>query len=210
MRSLSQLVAPSKTALVIVDVQNDFCHPDGSAGQAGQPVGDAMAMIPTLQSLIAAAREHGASVIFVQTIHEPATDSEVWIGRRKDPDRKNCLKDTWGAEFTDIAPLASEPVVIKHRYSAFVNTRLDSVLRTLKVENILVCGVATNVCVESTARHGFMLDYNVVFVPDCSAAYDREAHDMTLLVHTKHFGTVAKARDIIATWAETHSVAATV
>jgi ureidoacrylate peracid hydrolase len=98
--------------------------------------------------------------------------------------------------------------VIKHRYSAFVNTRLDSVLRTLKVENIIVLGVATNVCVESTARHGFMLDYHTVFVSDCSAAYDQAAHDMTLRTHQKHFGHVVTSKDIIDTWTATHSVAA--
>jgi ureidoacrylate peracid hydrolase len=165
-------------------------------------------MIPTLQRFLGAAREHGTNVIFIQTIHEPATDSDAWIGRRSSPDAKNCLKGTWGAELTGLVPGVHEPVVIKHRYSAFVNTRLDSVLRTMKVENIIVLGVATNVCVESTARHGFMLDYHCVFVSDCSAAYDKAAHDMTLLVHSKHFGTVATSQEIIDTWAATHSVAA--
>ena len=105
-------------------------------------------------------------------------------------------------------PAADEPVVIKHRYSAFINTRLDSILRTMKVENIIVLGVATNVCVESTARHGYMLDYHCVFVADCSATYDQAAHEMTLKVFRKHFGTVVNAQDIIDTWAATHSVAA--
>ena len=208
MRSLSELVAPSKTAILVVDVQNDFCEPAGASGKAGRDTGAAMAMIPTLQRLLGAAREHGTNVIFIQTIHEPSTDSDAWIGRRVDPNAKNCLKGTWGAEFTGIAPRESEPVVIKHRYSAFLNTRLDSVLRTLKVENIIVLGVATNVCVESTARHGFMLDYHTVLVSDCSAGYDRPAHDMTMETHAKHFGTVATAQQIIDTWTATHSVAA--
>jgi len=208
MRSLSELVTPSKTAIVVVDVQNDFCEPAGAAGQGGRDTRAAMAMIPTLQRFLDAAREHGANVIFIQTIHEPSTDSEAWIGRRANPDAKTCLKGTWGAEFTGIAPRESEPVVIKHRYSAFINTRLDSVLRTLKVENIIVLGVATNVCVESTARHGFMLDYHTVLVSDCSAGYNQAAHDMTLSTHQKHFGRVVAAQDIIDTWALTHSVAA--
>jgi len=209
MRSLADLVAPSKTAVLVVDVQNDFCEPAGAAGKGGRDTDAAMAMIPTLQRFLTAAREHGTNVIFIQTIHEPSTDSDAWVGRRANPDAKNCLKGTWGAEFTGIAPRDSEPVVIKHRYSAFVNTRLDSVLRTLKVENIIVLGVATNVCVESTARHGFMLDYHTTFVSDCSAGYDRTAHDMTLQTHSRHFGRVATAQEIIDTWAATHSVAAT-
>jgi ureidoacrylate peracid hydrolase len=208
MRSLSELVAPSKTAILVVDVQNDFCEPDGASGKGGRDTGAAMAMIPTLQRLLAAAREHGTNVVFIQTIHEPSTDSDAWVGRRANPDAKNCLKGTWGAEFTGIAPLESEPVVIKHRYSAFLNTRLESVLHTLKVENIIVLGVATNVCVESTSRHGFMLDYHTVLVSDCSAAYDQTAHDMTMRTHTQNFGVVATAQEIIDAWAATHSVAA--
>jgi len=207
MLSLSELVVPSKSAIIVVDVQNDFCEPDGAAGKGGKDTTAAMAMIPRLQRFLDAARAHGTNIIFVQTIHEPATDSDVWVGRRANPDARNCLKGTWGAEFTGIAPLPHEPVVIKHRYSAFINTRLDSVLRTLKVENLIVLGVATNVCVESTSRHGYMLDYNVVLVPDCSAAYDQAAHDMTVLVHKKYFGTVASSDAVIASWAATHAVA---
>jgi ureidoacrylate peracid hydrolase len=187
--------------------KNDFCDPDGAAGRGGKDTAAAMAMIPRLQRFLDAARAHGTNIIFIQTIHEPSTDSEAWVGRRSNPDARNCLKGTWGAEFTGIVPQPHEPVVIKHRYSAFLNTRLDSVLRTLKVENLIVLGVATNVCVESTSRHGYMLDYNVVLVPDCSAAYDQAAHDMTVLVHTKYFGSVASSDAVIASWAATHAVA---
>lgn len=202
MRSLSELVVPSRTAILVVDVQNDFCEPAGASGQAGRDTDAAMAMIPTLQRFLAAAREHGTNVIFIQTIHEPSTDSDAWVGRRANPDARNCLKGSWGADFTGVAPLPGEPVVVKHRYSAFINTRLDSVLRTLKVENIIVLGVATNVCVESTARHGYMLDYHTVFVSDCSAAYDRAAHDATLYNIRTHFGVVATSDDVIAAWNE--------
>jgi ureidoacrylate peracid hydrolase len=210
MTALAELVRPSQSAIIVVDVQNDFCEPAGAAAQGGSDTSAAMAMIPTLQKLLAAARMHGTNVIFVQTIHEPNTDSEVWLSRKKDPTKKNCLKGTWGAEFTVVAPAANEPVVIKHRYSAFIGTRLDSILKTLNVSNLIMTGVATNVCVESTSRHGYMLDYNVVFASDCAAAYDQEAHDMTLLVHGKYFGAVASADEIIAAWTSTHSLVATV
>jgi ureidoacrylate peracid hydrolase len=208
MPDLSERVKPSKTAIIVVDVQNDFCDPAGIAGKSGRDTSAAQAMLPTLQKFLAAARAHGTNVIFIQTIHEPHTDSDAWIGRRVTPDAANCLKGSWGAEFYGVGPVGNEPVVIKHRYSAFLHTRLDSVLRTMKAENIIVLGVATNVCVESTARHGYMLDYHTVFVSDCSAAYNKAAHDLTLKTHAKHFGTVATADEIIATWSATHSVAA--
>lgn len=199
MKTLAELVAPATTALLIIDVQNDFCHPDGSAGAAGLDVRATLEMIPRLQRLIDAARAAGTRVVFVQTIHEDATDSEAWLGRHE-PGRLTCRKDTWGAEFTNLAPLPHEPVVIKHRYSAFINTRLDSVLRTWKIETIVTAGVATNVCVESTARHGYMLDYHVVFAGDGSAAYRADAHDGALDNIRRHFGRVASCDEIIAAW----------
>ena len=131
-------------------------------------------MIPALQSLLDAARAVGTKVVFIQTIHENCTDSEAWLGRHGTKPRLICRKDTWGADFTGVAPLADEPVVNKHRYSAFINTRLDSVLRTYKIENLIMTGVSTNVCVESTARQGYMLDYNIVFTSDCTAVVIRK------------------------------------
>src|SRR5471030_1220992 len=78
---LAPLVDPAKTALLIVDVQNDYCHPDGALGKLGAPTAGAMAMIPTLQTLIDAARAFGTKVIFVQTVHTEETDSAPWVRR---------------------------------------------------------------------------------------------------------------------------------
>jgi ureidoacrylate peracid hydrolase len=201
MPSLSQLVEPTRTALVIVDVQNDFCAPEGVAGKAGKPLGACNAMLPKLQALIDGARAAGTQVIFIQTIHTKWTDSKTWLFRNGDkPHDEICRENTWGAQFWGIAPRPDEPVVVKHRYSAFINTRLDSVLRTLRVENLIMTGVATNVCVESTARDGFMLDYNVVFVGDCSAAYSQAAHDATLATMGTNFGRVANHDEILQSW----------
>ena len=73
MLTLSDLTAPSKTAILVIDVQNDFCEPSGNAGRTGKDTRAAMAMIPTVVRFLDAAREHGTNVIFIQTIHEPAT-----------------------------------------------------------------------------------------------------------------------------------------
>jgi ureidoacrylate peracid hydrolase len=207
MRTLPEVTIPAKTAIIVVDVQNDFCSPDGALGKAGQPTQAALDMIPNLQRLLTAARAAKAPVIFIQTIHEDATDSEAWVGRMAGKSASICRKNTWGAEFTEVAPVPGEPVVIKHRYSAFINTRLDSILRTFKVENLIMTGVSTNVCVESTARQGYMLDYNIVFLSDCTAAYSQEEHDMALYNMKSHFGLVAKADDVIAIWKQTPALA---
>jgi ureidoacrylate peracid hydrolase len=200
MKPLSELVLPAKSAVIVVDVQNDYCCADGVLGKAGLPTAAAMAMIPNLQRLLTAARASGAPVIFVQMIHEAATDSAAWAWRMGGGSNGVCRKGTWGAEFTEVAPLPGEAVVIKHRYSAFVNTRFDSVLRTLKIENLIMTGVSTNICVESTARHGYMLDYNIVFLSDCTAAYSPEEHEVSLYNMRTHFGVVATSNDVIAVW----------
>jgi ureidoacrylate peracid hydrolase len=199
-RDLARLIDPTKAVIIVVDVQNDFCHPDGAIGRAGAPTDDAMAMLPTLQRLLDAARANGTRIVWLQTIHEDATDSDPWRGRSLNKSADICRKDTWGIDFTEVAPLPDEPIVIKHRYSGFVNTRLDSVLRTFKAETLIMTGVSTNVCVESTARQGFMLDYHIVFVDDCCAAYSREEHEGALYNIRSHFGTVASADALIDAW----------
>jgi ureidoacrylate peracid hydrolase len=203
MKPLAELVVPKKSAVIVVDVQNDYCHPDGALGKIGQPTAAAMAMIPNLQTLLTAARANQTPVIFLQTIHTAATDSASWTWRNAGNLGGLCRTDTWGADFTEVRPLPDEPVVIKHRYSGFVNTRLDSVLRTLKIENLIMTGVSTNVCVESTARHGYMLDYHIVFLSDCTAAYSPEEHEGALYNMRTHFGVVATSADVIAAWTPT-------
>jgi ureidoacrylate peracid hydrolase len=201
MRSdLEALVERSRTAVLVVDVQNDYCHPHGALGRQGLPTGDAMAMIPVLARLLDAAREHGTRVIFIQTVHTDETDSAAWVRRSGGTSTTVCRKGTWGGEFTGVAPREGEVVVNKHRYSAFVNTRLDSVLRTLKIENVIMTGVSTNVCVESTARDAYMRDYNMVFLSDCTAAYASEDHEATLRTMSRNFGVVASADEVIGAW----------
>ncbi|MDF2936355.1 MAG: isochorismatase hydrolase [Paenibacillaceae bacterium] len=201
MKALEQLMVGTRPALVIVDVQNDYCHPEGALGLEGCDVSGVKEMMPRLHGLLGAVREEGIPVIFIQTFHEDATDSEAWVTRSSGRSAQVCRKGSWGAEFFEIAPRGGEIVVNKHRYSAFVNTRLDSVLRTLKIDTLLVTGVSTNVCVESTARDGFMLDYHIVLVEDACASYSREAHEMTLANIQGYFGTVAASGELMDIWA---------
>lgn len=200
MKPLQAVIDPAKTAILVVDVQNDFCHPEGACARNGADVSSATAMIPRLGRLLDAARRVGTKIIFIKKQHEDCTDSEAWTARSDGRPLQTCRKDTWGVEFTGVAPVEGEPVVNSHRYSAFVNTRLDSVLRTYKIENLIVTGCATNVCVESTARHGYMLDYHIIVLSDCTAAYGQEEHEMTLLVMRKHFGIVATSDEVMEAW----------
>lgn len=202
LKTLKDRCDPNYAALIVVDVQNDFVSPEGSAGKRGDDVGAAMAMIPNLTSLIDQARKVGLTVVYIRTTHSDWTDTPSWIYRTSQKSGlSTCREGTWGAEFYDgIAPLPSERVVIKHRYSAFINTDLNTVLKARGIQSILVCGVATNVCVETTARDGYMYDYYVTMIDDCSAAYDAKLHMSTLENIRRHFGLVASSNQIIESW----------
>lgn len=197
-----RLLQNSRCSLVVVDVQNDYCHPEGSLARKGSDVGGVRAMMPNLHRLIEAARNQDVPIVYIQTFHEDATDSEAWTTRSSGRSSAVCRRGSWGAEFFEIEPRPEEIVVNKHRYSAFIHTRLDSVLRTLKVETLLLAGVSTNVCVESTARDGFMLDYHIVLLSDACAAYSKEAHDMTLANIRDYFGAVTDTGEVIRLWCD--------
>ena len=202
LKTLKERCDPRCAALIVVDVQNDFVSPEGSAAKRGDDIGAAMAMIPNLTRLIDQARRVGLTIIYIRTTHSEWTDTASWIYRTSQKSGlSTCREGSWGAEFYDgIKPLPSERVVIKHRYSAFINTDLNTVLKARGIQSVLVCGVATNVCVETTARDGYMYDYYVTMIDDCSAAYDPKLHMGTLENIRRHFGLVASSHQIIETW----------
>lgn len=197
---------PAVAALVVVDVQNDFCHPRGVMASKGADVGAAVAMAPRLARLVDHARQAAVPVVFIQTTHDDLTNTDAWLARHSpdllsdEPPGSNCWTGTWGAELYEVLPEPGEPVVLKHRYSAFQGTSLDYVLRALGRRSLLLTGVSTNVCVESTLRDGLFLDYHVNLVEDCTASYDAAAHDATVRNVRAHFGLVTDSEALIAQW----------
>ena len=202
LRSLKERCDPRLAALLVVDVQNDFVSPEGSAGKRGEDVSVALAMMPNLLALIEAARRVALTIVYIRTTHSEWTDTPSWIYRSSQKSGlSTCREGTWGAEFYQgISPRPSERVVIKHRYSAFINTDLNTVLRARGIQSVLVCGVATNVCVETSARDAYMFDYYVTVIDDCSAAYDAKLHMTTLENVRRHFGLVASSSEIAEVW----------
>lgn len=204
---------PAHTALIVVDVQNDFCSPDGSLARVGNDTSGAVEMVPRLQSLIEHAREVGLPVLFIQTIHDESNDSPQWLGRiDAGPGTERpgitCRTGSWGGEFYEVAPQPGDHVVIKYRYSAFVGTNLEILLRTLGIRSLLFTGVATEICVESSLRDGLFSDYYVSLVEDCAASFSREAHDASVRVVGQHFGTITTGAELESLWVPTPARAA--
>jgi ureidoacrylate peracid hydrolase len=202
---LAGRVDPSTTALIVIDVQNDFCAPDGFFDRIGHDLTAIHAAVDRFVELIPVARAAGLRIIFVRGIYDEHYLSPAMIARhrRMDYPVEHCLEGTWGADFFRVRPdpAAGDLVVSKHRYSAFIDTDLPAILRANGIENLVVGGVATNVCVESTARDAYMHDYHVVFLADCSATYDRALHESTLENIRRSFGIVATSDEVVRIWA---------
>jgi ureidoacrylate peracid hydrolase len=203
--TLAEKVAPATTALLVIDVQNDYNHDDGYAGRRGNDVSVCQAMIPRLRQLVDAARAAGVTIIHTRNWHRRETDSPAWLDRLarggRQRDDRAAIAGTWGAEFYEIIPLPGEEVVSKFRYDAFLGTNLEYLLRARGIRSVICTGTTTDVCVESTARAALMRDFHLVVVEDCCAAPDVEAHRASLKVLGRNFGEVTTADRIEATWA---------
>src|SRR5581483_5627600 len=203
LRTLAEKVDPRHAAVIVVDVQNDFCAPEGGLAQLGVDMSMIDACVPRIERLVAAARAAGVRVIHIRSHHHAGVESPAYmeLRLRRSPDRPRwCEPGTWGAEFYQVLPEDGELVVSKHRYSGFIGTDLDIILRSLEIKSLIMVGVASNNCVEATARDGFMHDYYVVFVDDCTAATSAEIHRATLWNMENLYGVVVQSDEVIAAW----------
>ncbi len=186
-----------ETALLVIDMQNDFCKNEGAFGRRGKDLTHVQKMIPKLKSLVEEFRRLGVMRIFIKTLHFPYTSSPTWDVRYEGA-REVALPGTWGAEFIDeLSPLPEEPVVIKHRYSAFLDTDLNMILRCNGIKNLVITGVYTHICIDTTARHAFMLDYRTIVVKDCVASFDQDKHSISLEILDEFFGHVLTSDEVL-------------
>jgi len=178
------------SCLLVVDMQNYFLD---SRGEAFLPGG--LAVLPNVSKLIKAFRKRKLPVIYTAHVHRSKElDGGIlgwwWDGM--------IMEGTWDAEIhPDLAPLPEEKVVCKHRYSAFYNTDLETALRCLKVTDLIITGVMTNLCCESTARDAFFRDYRVFFPMDATGAANEELHLATLKNLAYGFAFVTTTDEIL-------------
>ncbi len=199
------LVDPRHTALVIVDMQNDFCHRDGVMGKAGEDLDDFPPAVEAIATLLAAARSSGALVVHVQGTNLAAARASGHRGLVSEKQKVSRLTQpgTWGAaQLDELAPQADEQIVTKHRYSGFVDTRLETLLRTNHIRTLVVTGTATQTCVESTVRDGQMRDYRIVIPRDGVASRGRHQHLKAASLETMdlYFGEVVDSEKVVAAW----------
>ena len=209
---LDDQIQPSHTALVIVDMQNDFVDPAGWVAREAMPGYLDSAGIPkaleAARRLLESARKADILRVFVTMLGDEKYLSPPMLAqyRRLQGDgRPGCtLEGTWGAEtHQTLAPRPADPREIgvdKYRYSAFAGTRLDLLLRSHGIKTLVTCGVATSGCVESTVRDALFADYYVVTASDACADYQPDRHEHSLRKLDLSFGYVVGVDRIIEGW----------
>jgi ureidoacrylate peracid hydrolase len=172
-----------ETALVVIDMQNGYASPGGYVDLAGFDISGAAAVIARVGEALSAARSAGMQVVYLQNGWDP---DYVEAGAARSPNyhKSNALKTmrarpelqgkllargSWDYDIVEaLMPLAGDIRVAKPRYSAFFNSQLDTILRSRGIRNLVFVGIATNVCVESTLRDGFHLEYFGIMLEDAT------------------------------------------
>ncbi|MBN2543513.1 isochorismatase family protein [bacterium] len=181
---------PHRSALLVIDMQNYFIEPSGHLYlQGGNTI------VPNIKQLIERFRDSGIPVIYTRHGHHPDRLDVGFMGwwwgdmiREGSPESEI---------FKEITPLPGEKVIHKHRYSAFYNTDLETILRCGKVEDLVITGVMTNLCCETTARAAYMRDYRVFFLADATAAATEEMHIASLTNLGFGFAYITTTADIL-------------
>jgi nicotinamidase-related amidase len=204
--ALASWIAPGRTAVLVVDMQVDFAAPFGVLSSFGVDMSVVEPALAAAERLVSCAREAGVPVIFVGLFTTPASDSAVWNERLRrrggdpDSDAALCRAGTPGAEFYGPLPLEGEPVIEKVRYSSFQGTDLDARLRGMGVDTLVVAGLTTECCVDSTVRDAFSLDYHVFVAADACAAYEPDLHAVSLRVMALNSAILTDTSAVASAW----------
>jgi ureidoacrylate peracid hydrolase len=196
MTATEPYIDPRVTALIVVDMQKGFCHPESRMERAGIGTANQRATIPHIERLLGMVRERGIPVFWSQQVHFP---EDVTRRRRHLPSHQAkqqwtpCLRGTWEVDFADeIVPMMrpEDYVIEKHRASVFFETTLPAKLRMLGIEELLIAGCNTEFCVESTIRDGYYRDYDVIVVREAVGSPRKQFHEDTLAKVETYFGAV--------------------
>jgi ureidoacrylate peracid hydrolase len=202
LRDLGRLRAklnPESTALIIIDMQRDFCCEGGSFDRRGFDIRLAQRLAKRLNSFLEEARKVLKHIIHLKMMKKPELASPVvdeLYGRIK-------MKRSYDPAFAEpyeVMPQPADIVIPKYKYSGFYSTYLDQFLRSKGINTLIITGLATNVCVESTARDGFIREYYIVIPSDLTEGTSPEAKKWSLLNLDMFFGEVVSSNEILECW----------
>lgn len=176
MSTASPLPSPTRSALIVVDMQNGFVHPKGSCAQAGFPIDMMAPSIPGCRRAIAAARRANVPIVFTRYTYRADFRDGGFMLKEKFPmlaDAKALVAGSWDqAVIDELGAQASDFVIDKNRPSSFLGTPLESYLKGAGVDEVVVCGVTTNCCVETTVRDAAQRDFRTFVLTDAVAEWE--------------------------------------
>jgi nicotinamidase-related amidase len=167
---------PATTAVVVVDMQNDFCHANGYYTKAGRDVSALAGAVAPVRALVERARAAGGTIVYTRLVHDSSRgameERHALRPKRWTASGKRLLPGTWGADVVDaLAPAATDIVIDKTGYSAFDATALEQLLRERGIRTIVLCGVVTYACVLATGFSAFDRGFDVVLAADAAGSW---------------------------------------
>jgi nicotinamidase-related amidase len=197
-------VIPGRSALVIVDMTDEFVRPEWTPYW----IPEATAQVPAIRAVSRAFREAGAPVIFLayevtlRGLNFPLTETRVPIGEAVEEYEGQIMEKV--AIYEDLAPEPDDLIVLKHCYSGFHQTPLESVLKSLGVTTVVIAGTMTNFCCGATAREAFWRGFDVVFGSDINSTDDPELHEAEIRTLRRGYARIATATEIITAISGSH------
>jgi biuret amidohydrolase len=187
-------ITPANTALLVIDMERDFVDEGAPCEARG-----AREIVPIINSLVAWAREHELPIVFTQEVHRPDRSD---YGIELEFEAPHCLEGTRGCEMADGLSIAVNDyrITTKRRYDCFMGTDLDLLLRCKRIENLVCCGVCTNICVMSTVLTAKNMDYRVLLPTDAVAGTSIEHHDAALFCMSAVFAYITDSTTVKLLW----------
>lgn len=201
--TLEETINPQHTALIIVDVQNDFVYGKGNLSSPQGKINPCEEILSPLNRFIDRCRETGVPVFYTFTIHGGDLDLPPYKAMKvKAQVSPKCLKGSKGADFPEKLnkPLPHEPIVTKHGYDAFADHNLNTLLQNRGVKTLIFSGIDSAVCVDTTLRHAFHLGYYVVFAQDICTSSEPDRHQFAIKLIESQYGWVTTTKEIMQIW----------
>jgi len=196
----NESLSGSKMAMIVVDMQNAYLDDEGSMNKSGMDITELKKTVLPVSSLITACRSADVPIIFTRYVLR-ADYKDAGLRSVRGPKFKeinSLVMGTWDSELDPRMDQRLEDYVLdKTRYSSFYNTSLEVILRGLGVDTLIVCGVTTEICVESTIRDAYFRDFKIIVPKDAVAAMDIGRHKGTLATIEFGFGSVTTSADLI-------------
>jgi ureidoacrylate peracid hydrolase len=192
-------------ALLVIDVQNGFVSKGGSYDLLGMETTNYAKVIPKIRDLIIMCRNAGIPVFFTQAVREASgidvlTNTHQILPKSREErimKRPICIRGTWDADIVDdIKPVDTDHIVIKRRDSAFHDTEIGVWLRSIRVDTLIICGIDTSICVETSLRDAFNIGYDIVLVSDATASSNTKHYESTLENVRDYYGIVLELKEL--------------